>query len=128
MAVWTWRGLLRGVVTTRYPVSTSRDQWASELPSPPRVVVAELVTEVVERVVAACPNGSLSRQGRTLVLDVGTCTGCGACYRAAPRAVVPSGTFELAAVRRGDLMKRFRVARDAQLHQGDHPEGAQEAE
>jgi NAD-dependent dihydropyrimidine dehydrogenase PreA subunit len=109
MAFWALRGVLRGVVTTRYPTPSEHDRWAATLPSPPVVVPSRLSLDVADRVVAVCPSRALRREPAALVLDLGACTGCGACMRAAPGALRPSGQIELSARRREDLLKRFPV-------------------
>ena len=107
MSIWFLRGLRRGVVTTRYPAVT--DRWAAQLPSPPLFVPAHLTAELVERLVAICPSKALAREGAYLVLDVGACTACGRCLKAAGPAPRPSGVFELAATSRERLLKRIPV-------------------
>ncbi len=113
MAFWTLRGLLRGVVTTRYPAAGPRDQWATALPTPPRFVEGHVGPDVASRVVAVCPSRALWLDGDALVLDLGACTACGACRRAAPHAVRESGVSELAALRRADLVKRIPLRASA---------------
>jgi ferredoxin-like protein FixX len=107
MAYWFLRGLRRGVVTTRYPERL--DSWAARLPSPP-IFHAELLTEdLAERLVALCPSRALWRDRSDLVVDIGRCTGCGWCAEAGEAAVEPSGTFELAATERQQLVKRIPI-------------------
>ncbi len=111
MAFWALRGLLRGVVTTRYPTRSRRDQWATALPTPPRFVVGRVSPTVASQVVAVCPSHALWLDDDDLVLDLGACTACGACRRAAPHAVRESHVSELATLRRGDLLKRVPLSR-----------------
>jgi hypothetical protein len=107
MALWFLRGLGKGVVTTRYPAKP--EPTASLLPTPPAFVVAYLDRQVAELLSERCPSLALSLEPGELVFDVGACTGCATCSRLAPRAVVPSGMFELAATRREDLLKRIPI-------------------
>jgi Ni,Fe-hydrogenase III small subunit len=103
-AQWFIRGLSRGIVTTRYPKMI--DTWAKSLPSPPLFDIGRLTEEMPDRLSAACPSGSLRREGDFLVLDVGTCGSCARCGEVAG-VTRPSGQVELAAVRREDLLKRI---------------------
>jgi ferredoxin-like protein FixX len=105
--LWFARGLLRRVVTTRYPRRT--DAWAAALPSPPAFDSARLTPELAARLVARCPNGSLAIDGGALVLDLGGCTGCGRCVAEGDGAVRPSGVFELASSERIGLVKRIPI-------------------
>ncbi len=136
MPQWFIRGLRRGIVTTRYPAHP--DSSVSSLPSPPAFRSEALARPAHERaaprpfppnpygrgaapsaatvadlLVAVCPSGALRRDGDTLVFDVGACTACGACRRAAPDAVVSSGEFELAATSRSALVKRIPMTAGA---------------
>jgi ferredoxin len=136
MPQWFIRGLRRGVVTTRYPAG--QDASAASLPTPPAFRQDELTKLAPERaaprplpppnpigrgaapgqlivadlLVSACPSGALRRDGDELVFDVGACTACGECRRAAPAAVVASGEFELAATARSALVKRISLGRE----------------
>jgi ferredoxin len=102
--LWFLRGLRKGVVTTRYPKRV--DAWAAALPSPP-AFRAQLLTEArVDELVARCPSGAIGREGRSLVLDLGACTGCGRCLGP---GVEPSGVFELATTDRSRLLKRIPI-------------------
>ena len=56
MAFWFYRGLRRGIATTRYPKTV--DAWARALPSPPAFHSARLTVQLVDRLV-----GELSRRG-----------------------------------------------------------------
>jgi formate hydrogenlyase subunit 6/NADH:ubiquinone oxidoreductase subunit I len=103
MPLWFTRGLRRGVVTTRYPVRPEGS--AALLPTPPMFRPRRLTREKADLIVAVCPSNALSRHGNDLILDVGACTACGRCARAAPDAVLPSGEFELAATARAALVK-----------------------
>lgn len=103
MAFWLLRGLLRGVVTTRYPAEL--DAWASELPTPPEFRPAELTPSLAAYLVELCPSHALSVDGFHMTFDVGACSACGRCSMAAPQACVPSGVFGLATLRRQHLIK-----------------------
>jgi hypothetical protein len=107
MPLWFARGLRRGVVTTRYPARP--DSSSVFLPTPPAFRPGQLTRETADRIVAACPNTALRRQGDELVLDVGACTTCGRCAAAAPHAVTSSGEFELASTSRSALVKTIPI-------------------
>ena len=62
--------------------------------------------------IAVCPGTALSRAAETLVFDVGACTACGRCALMAPRAVRPSGEFELAVTTRSALIKLIPILGD----------------
>ncbi|MGC8628435.1 MAG: hypothetical protein ACP5VR_12970 [Acidimicrobiales bacterium] len=109
MALWLLRGLRRGVITTRYPSPSAADSWAASLPTPPAFDAAKLSGETADRLVEVCPSRALSREGNELVIDLGACTACGRCIAVAGGAARPSGVFELAAKRPGDLVKRVAV-------------------
>jgi formate hydrogenlyase subunit 6/NADH:ubiquinone oxidoreductase subunit I len=104
--LWFLRGIRKGVVTSRYPAE--RDPSAAALPSPPVFRGDLLTTELADRLAAACP-GALTRDGSELVLDLGTCTGCGVCREIGGDAVAPSGEFELATRHRNALVKRIQI-------------------
>jgi ferredoxin len=107
MALWFLRGVRRGVVTTRYP---ARDEpSARDLPTPPEFVAGGIDADTAELLAASCPSRALRVDGDALVYDVGACTACGTCERLAPASVVRSGLFELAAVRREQLLKRIPI-------------------
>jgi ferredoxin-like protein FixX len=107
MALWFFRGLRRGVVTTRYP--NRSEPWAAELPSPP-TFDPELVTDALaDELVAACPTGALRRAGDELLLDVGSCTACGICVAIGAPALAPSREWELATSDRTALVKRIPI-------------------
>ena len=110
MAFWFYRGLRRGIATTRYPKSV--DRWTSDLPVPPAFHSARLTTALADRLVRACPAGALLREKRELVLDLGRCTGCGRCVDLGEHAVVPSGEFLLATSDREALIKRVPIRGD----------------
>ncbi len=112
MAFWTLRGLLRGVVTTRYPKPSNRDQWATALPTPPRFVAGRVTPAVASELAKLCPSHALWLDDDALVLDLGACTSCGSCRRAAPYAIRDSGVIELTALRRADLLKRIPLSED----------------
>jgi hypothetical protein len=107
MAVWFLRGLLRGVVTTRYPKRL--DEWTSSLPSPPAFHSRRLTVELAERLVRCCPSSALAREGSELLVDLGRCTACGRCVELGQGAAQPSGEFLLASVEREALRKRVPI-------------------
>jgi flavoprotein len=116
MAFWFYRGLRRGIATTAYPKTV--DPWAGALPSPPAFHSLRLTVELVERLVAECPGGALSREQRELLVDIGRCTGCGRCVEIAGGAVRSSGEFELAASDRAALVKRVPIRGQGEEHVG----------
>jgi hypothetical protein len=116
MALWFVRGLRRGVQTTRYPRGAP-EPWAASLPTPPVFDPSLLDTEAADRLVAICPSSALRRDNQVLIYDVGACTACGRCLGVAPGAARRSGTFELAATTRKQLVKRIA------LRKSHSPEG-----
>jgi hypothetical protein len=111
MTLWFIRGLLRGVVTTRYPARP--DASAASLPTPPAFRPQELTRPTADRLVGICPSGALRRDGSVLVYDVGRCTACGRCAAEAPHAVTRSGEFELATTDRSALIKNIPLREEA---------------
>jgi ferredoxin len=109
--LWFLRGLRRGVVTTRYPGEV--DAWTRDLPTPPAFHSRLLTTELVDRLQAACPARALRREGATLVVDIGACTGCGRCAAIGGDAVQASGESLLASESRDALRKRVPIRADA---------------
>jgi len=107
MPLWFARGLRRGVVTTRYPARP--DASAASLPTPPSFRPEKLTRDLVDLMIAVCPGPALRRADDALIFDVGTCTACGRCARAAPYAATPSGEFELAATNRAALVKTIPI-------------------
>jgi hypothetical protein len=107
MALWFFRGLRKGIVTTRYPAVT--DAWAAGLPTPPLFDEGHLSSALADRLIEICPSYALTKEDGYLVLDVGACTACGRCIAEAPGTARPSGVFELAATRREQLVKRIRI-------------------
>ena len=105
--LWFLRGLRRGIVTTRYPDAI--DDWTSTLPSAPAFRSALLTDLLAARLQAACPTGALRHDPGVLVVDLGSCTGCGRCITAGGGAVARSGEFLLSARRRDDLIKRIPI-------------------
>lgn len=107
MALWLFRGLRKGVVTTRYPAVT--DPWARGLPTPPAFDERLLSRALADRLVEICPSRALAREDDCLVLDVGACTACGRCISQSAGAAGPSRLFELAATGREQLLKRIAI-------------------
>ncbi|MGO9822709.1 MAG: 4Fe-4S binding protein [Solirubrobacteraceae bacterium] len=113
MALWFYRGLRRGMVTTRYPEAI--DLWADQLPSPPAFHSERLTTELADRLVRGCAANALSREDHQLVIDAGRCTGCGRCVELGEGVAVASDEFLLATGDRGALIKRVPIRRDRKL-------------
>jgi ferredoxin-like protein FixX len=109
VALWFFRGLRRGVVTTRYPRGNV-DAWTRDLPTPPAFHSAQLTRALADSLVEACPARALAVEGRELIVDVGRCTGCGRCAELGGDAVAPSGEFQLATADRATLIKRVAIA------------------
>lgn len=107
MTTWFLRGLWRGVVTTRYPARPEPSVTA--LPSPPMFCAALLTAPLVDALVDVCPSRALRRDVGELVYDVGACTACGRCGELAGEAARPSGSVELAATSREQLVKRIPI-------------------
>lgn len=111
MSWWFLRGLHRRVVTTRYP---GRPEPSVEgLPSPPVFRVELLTLALADQLEQVCPSRALRREAHTLVYDLGACTACGRCYSVAGPAARPSGTIELAATRREQLIKQIPIEEPA---------------
>jgi hypothetical protein len=107
MAFWFYRGLRKGIQTTRYPKAI--DPWTRDLPSPPAFHSRRLTTAVAARLAEACPESAIGRESSELVLDLGRCTGCGRCLEVGGAAVAPSGAFLLATRDRSALVKRIPI-------------------
>jgi ferredoxin len=110
MAIWFFRGLRKGIATTRYPKEV--DPWTRDLPTPPAFHSRRLTRELADRLARACPAGAISREGSELVVDLGRCTGCGRCLQIGGDAVAPSGAFLLASADRPALIKRVAIRGD----------------
>jgi hypothetical protein len=113
MALWFYRGLRKGIATTRYPETI--DPWADLLPSPPAFHSARLTIELADRLVEACAANALRREDHQLVIDAGRCTGCGRCFELGEGVAVASDEFLLASRDRGALIKRVPIRRDGEL-------------
>ncbi|HTZ63332.1 MAG TPA: hypothetical protein VMB51_04455 [Solirubrobacteraceae bacterium] len=111
MAFWFFRGVRRGIVTTRYPDVI--DAWTQTLPTPPAFYSELLSTRLADHLVGICPAGALTRADRELVVDLGACSACGRCVEEGAGAVRPSGVFELSSTRRDRLLKRVPIRGDA---------------
>ncbi len=114
MAFWFYRGLRRGIATTRYPKTV--DPWTADLPSAPAFHSTRLTIELVDRLARDCPAGALARDGGELVVDLGRCSGCGRCLELGNGAVRPSGEFLLAATDRASLVKRVPIGGEEGRH------------
>ena len=110
MAFWFYRGLRKGVATTRYPKQV--DSWARSLPSPPAFHSARLTTELADQLERGCAARALARDDRELVIDLGRCTGCGRCIELGADVARPSGEFLLATADRAALIKRVPIRGD----------------
>lgn len=110
MTLWFVRGILRRVVTTRYP---ARPEPSVQALSTPPTFRADLLThELADQLVAVCPSHALRREAGALVYDVGACTACSRCLAVAGPAARPSGAIELAATARAHLVKRIPIRRE----------------
>jgi hypothetical protein len=113
MAFWFYRGLRKGIATTRYPKAIN--PWARALPSPPAFHSSRLTTELADRLVRVCASGALTREDHELVVDVGRCTGCGRCIEPSDGAARPSGESLLATTERAALIKRVPIRGDREV-------------
>lgn len=107
MTFWFFRGLGKGIVTTRYPAQL--DAWTETLPTPPAFASELLSGEIADRLVDICPSRALARDGDELVVDLGACTACPLCLEHGDGAVQRGGVFELATSRRDALIKRVAI-------------------
>ena len=110
MAFWFYRGLRRGIATTRYPETI--DPWAHSLPSPPAFHSERLTIELGDRLAGECAANALARDGRELIIDLGRCTGCGRCVELGAGVARPSGESLLATTDRAALIKRVPIRGD----------------
>jgi hypothetical protein len=108
MAFWFYRGLRRGIVTTRYPKGPI-DPWTTDLPTPPAFRPDRLTAGLAARLAEDCPAGAIAVDDRELVIDLARCTACGRCLTIGGDAVVPSGEFLLAATDRAAYLKRVPI-------------------
>jgi hypothetical protein len=115
MAFWFYRGLRRGIATTRYPRAI--DPWTRDLPTVPAFRSHRLTRVLADRLAHGCPGGAIARDGPELVVDVGRCTGCGRCLELGDGAVTPSGEFLLATADRSALVKRVPILGDREERQ-----------
>ncbi len=113
MAFWFYRGLRKGIATTRYPDAI--DAWTRRLPGPPVFHSTRLTTGLADRLARECPSGALTREDGELMLDLGRCTGCGICLEHGEGVARPSGDFQLAATDRDGLLKRVPIRGDRQV-------------
>ncbi|MGA9775629.1 MAG: hypothetical protein WBU92_06875 [Candidatus Dormiibacterota bacterium] len=107
MAFWSWRGLRRGVVTTRYPAHP--DPSSTLLPTPPTFAGGRVDPDLARLLVEVCPSGALALTGGQLVLDVGRCTACGRCLDLAGERGRRSAGFEWASSDRSRLLIGFQL-------------------
>lgn len=107
MTFWFLRGVLRRLVTTRYP--SRPEPSAGALPTPPQLRADLLTQQLVDALAEVCPSRALRREDEHLRYDIGACTACGRCYPVAGAAARPSGVLELAATSRAQLVKRIPV-------------------
>jgi hypothetical protein len=107
MAFWFYRGVRKGIATTRYPKTV--DPWARDLPSAPAFHAARLTIPLVDRLARECPTGAITREDHELVVDLGRCNGCERCLELGDGAVRSSGEFLLATSDRAALIKRVPI-------------------
>jgi hypothetical protein len=110
MALWFYRGLRKGIATTRYPKEV--DPWTRDLPTPPAFHSRRLTGALAERIADSCEAGAITREGMELLVDMGRCTGCGRCREVGGDAVAASGAFLLATSDRDELVKRVPIRGD----------------
>jgi len=110
MAIWFYRGLRKGIATTRYPKTV--DGWTQDLPTAPAFHSKRLTGALADRLAQACPAGAIWREGPRLVVDLGRCTGCGRCVELDGGAVTSSGEFLLASRDRATLVKHVPIQGD----------------
>jgi hypothetical protein len=116
MAFWFYRGVRKGIATTRYPKTL--DPWARGLPGAPAFHSSRLTVAIVDRLTRDCPAGALAREDHELVVDLGRCTGCGRCLELGHGAVRSSGEFLLATSDRRALIKRVPIRGDREASDG----------
>jgi ferredoxin-like protein FixX len=116
MAIWFYRGLRRGIATTRYPRTV--DAWTQDLTTPPAFHSKRLTAALADRIAQACPARAIRRDERELVIDLGHCTSCGRCVEVGGDAVTPSGEFLLATRDRTKLRKRVPIRGDERTRDG----------
>ncbi|MHB8296587.1 MAG: hypothetical protein ACYDH5_18635 [Acidimicrobiales bacterium] len=123
MPFWFGRGVLSGIVTTTYPRWREGEllRWAEQLPTPPAFHPELLTVELADALVASCPTGAMVRVHRHLMVDLGSCTGCGRCMERGRGAVERSGSFELASRDRSRLVKSVAIRGTAAAENG--PDG-----
>jgi len=110
MAIWFYRGLRKGIATTRYPKTV--DAWTQDLPTAPAFHSSRLTRALADRLAQTCPAGAIRRQGPELVVDLGRCTGCGRCLELDGDAVTSGGEFLLASRDRAALVKHVPIHGD----------------
>jgi hypothetical protein len=113
MAFWFYRGVRKGIATTRYPKTV--DPWARGLPSAPGFHTARLTIPLVDRLARECPAAAIVREDLELVVDLGRCTGCGCCVGVGEGAVRPTGEFLLSTADRTALIKRVPIRGDERM-------------
>lgn len=110
MAFWFYRGLRKGIATTRYPASI--EAWTRDLPTPPAFHSSRLTDALADRLASGCPAGAIAHAGNELIVDLGRCGGCGRCLELGEGAVEPSGEFLLATGDRRALLKHIPIRGD----------------
>ncbi len=113
MAFWFYRGLRKGIATTRYPKTV--EPWTRGLPSPPAFHSTRLTVGLADRLARECGAGALAREDHQLVVDLGRCTGCGRCIELSGGAAEPSGEFLLASTDRAALIKRVPIREEREV-------------
>ncbi len=94
MSSWIFHGLLRGILTTRYPNATE------SMPPAYRGAVVALTADEAAQAIGAevCLSRAIHPQPGVARVDARRCFQCGECARRAPEAFALSNAFELASV------------------------------
>lgn len=77
MSFWFWKGLRRGIQTTRYPRSMETDPGVS--PGRP-LTTSFAFPEEAEQAAAQCPVGAIISHGRLAQVELGRCIHCQRCH------------------------------------------------
>lgn len=112
MAMWTWKGITTGIVSSRYPdepVAMPEGYWGR-----PELHQERCSGDTCRRCVEVCLPKALTwtevSMGAELRLDYGRCVFCSLCEEACPeQAITLTTDIELAARRKTDLTVRLRI-------------------